>query len=217
MATPQSRWFTRSRRVTWAAGAKASRTAAASPRAQRNATLPGASSWTRGASPARAWRAVTTAGSGSYATATSSAASMAAVGGVAMTAATAPPTWRTRSRARAPRGRPPLRPPAAGRMAPSGRPRPPPAAPQAGAGEDGHHARDGRGPARVDGGEPGVGVRRAHQGAVEGARHDEVVDEAAAPGQEPGVLAATDGSADALEAHEGGPANPLIPLPLRGR
>ena len=60
-------------------------------------TFPGASAWIWGAPGFRASSGSLTAGSGSQSTTTSAAASTAAASVVAITAATASPTWRTRS------------------------------------------------------------------------------------------------------------------------
>ena len=97
--TPHSRWLTMRWRTTLNAPAKA---ASVSPAAMRFScsTLPGASAWTWGAPGFRASSGSLTAGSGSQSTTTSAAASTAACSVAAMTAATASPTWRTRSMAR---------------------------------------------------------------------------------------------------------------------
>jgi hypothetical protein len=67
-----------------------------------------------------------------------------------------------------------------------------------GAGQHRHHARKRCRPRGVDAPDMGMGVRRAHQHAMQLARQHQVGDEAALPAQELGVLDAQHCRADAL-------------------
>ncbi len=87
-----SRWLTMVSSTTFAARAKASFVAAASPTATSKARLPGRSGQTCGASFFRAASAPVTCGSGCQSTAIASAASFAAASVSATTKATESPT-----------------------------------------------------------------------------------------------------------------------------
>ena len=64
------------------------------------------------------------------------------------------------------------------------------------AGHDRHDARHVERRLGIDGHDPGVRVRRAHEASVQGARHGDVVDVAAAPRQQPLVFLARRVGAD---------------------